>query len=92
MKKYTVTKPHSPNIIEITQRDSEGWFYDVLHKTKKSKKIVSDSMITAKDVPVWLAQYERNGFSVVESDGSKEVSEITEKPTKRKTKSKKVKE
>jgi len=68
MKKFTVTKPRSPKLTEIIQKDSDNWFYDVFQRAKKDRKVLHESMITVRDVPMWLSHFKRDGYNIVEED------------------------
>lgn len=52
---YTLTKAHSPHTIVFLEDPEDPWFVYVTTFKTKAGTITNSSMITAKDVDVWLS-------------------------------------
>ena len=68
MKKITISKPRSRNVIEITQMDEDDWFYKIKHYNKSTGKVSESGMIVKSQIPLWTERLPKKGYSVVEED------------------------
>lgn len=60
---FTMTKPHSPHIIEFTT-DEDPHFCNVLMRKAKSGALVCSHYILSSDIQQFVSMYERDGFTL----------------------------